>query len=309
MEAVFKPVRKTVYAIASLTSNMKSLESQSTYVYDDIGNLLKETVEWYSGNYGCIEIEYSYDIYGRKNGEKRTEYDGILNKVICSEEESCIYYPDRREWRIHQISQKSGRVITIYDGIGRPIIDYDYDKDGRCIPRHEFFYEGTGINASTINYYNNGVLVVISRRRYDPNGNILWLQEVEPDGNICGRITYRYNHQGERIERRSYNADGKLTHWEKRRSCIQVETRNVYPYNLQREVIEDIISYDYNGGMFSKSLYKKYYDQNGNLVYSRYIECIHDKTIEITDTEFTYGLVRKATINSIHPIDPSLYTM
>lgn len=51
MEAVFKPVRKTVYAIASLTSNMKSLESQSTYVYDDIGNLLKETVEWYSGNY------------------------------------------------------------------------------------------------------------------------------------------------------------------------------------------------------------------------------------------------------------------
>ena len=306
MEVVWEPVQETAYAEASLTGNRKIWKYQRSYEYDDTGKLLKKIFEYNDGNLDVIETEYSYDIYGRKIGVKQTQHDSY-DKIILDYEERWIYKPDRKKWRIYHIEEESGHVCYAYDGLGRLIITYEYVEDGSLMPKCVHFYEGDSTRRSKTNYYCNGKLEHIHKHEYDSAGNLIGFKIMTPGGNIIYKSIYRYNHLGDIIEMRNYDANGNLKYWEKARTFSQIETGNSYQHNLQREVVGDAITYDHKGGIQSKHLYKIYYDEAGNLVYRRDIQCISDEPIEITYTEFTYSLVKKETTNTIHPIDRNIY--
>ena len=267
MEVVWKPVRETVFEESSMTDCRKAWLYKTTYKYNDSGNLVKE-VTCYSGYGGRDETEYSYDPYGRRIGEKRTEYDAF-GRVTSFDERRWIYKPDREAWRIYRIPQEHDSLTVVYDGRGRPIMDYYGDgEDGSPKSCCDYFDEGSQADISMIHHYSKGELIMIEKLGYDADGRLIWKQSVNPDGQPELRYTYQYDNQGEMIERTLY---------------------------------------DRNRRVLSKSLFKIHYDENGNKVYCRLIHCESEGPISITHYETAYGLLKQETANTIHLIDPNYF--
>lgn len=168
------PVYKTVFTYDSngklaknICYNPDGTTSESAYVYDAKGNLIK-----------CGSATYEYDSHGRKisayGGEFTWKYDSRGNLV----EEIC---PDE------------------YCGINKYM--YEYDSYGRRSKMYRYFKEDPSdywdfVGTETYIYDNEGRLVESNSKRYkyDSHGNVVWYGENnfdQSDSDETYIITYR----------------------------------------------------------------------------------------------------------------------
>ena len=164
--------------------NNNKIESEYKYEYDEFGNFIRESIH--------LNNSLSYPNIPEQKTRTEIKYDENRNKV-----EMTKYY---------------------YDSL-KSKITYKYDSGGYIIEQNEYFEDGSlsvksiyeyldGKNVRTIDYNSKGQITKEVTNDFDYNGkkidvftNYSWTNT---------RITYRYDKQGNEIERNEFEENDKL---------------------------------------------------------------------------------------------------
>jgi len=211
--------------IASVNYNNNNIiTSEYTYEYDEFGNFIRESIHQKKDS-------TSYSNIPERNTRNEMKYDNNSNKV-----EMTWYHSDR-------LKSKN---------------TYKYDSRGNIIEQNEYFDDGSlsvksvyeyldGNNLRIIDYNSKGQITKEVINCFDNNGkkidvftNYFWTDT---------RITYRYDKQGNEIERNEFKENNKLTY------------KKESEYDLNGRIIFTIETFP--GTNINYSRYK--YDSKGNL--------------------------------------------
>lgn len=261
------------------------------YIYDEIGNVLSEKLNYYYVSYSFTE---TYDIFSRTF--KYDDLNQIEREDYCNG--SCT-------------SADSFSASYNYDGFGnltsRKLYNYTTGSLSGT-PKEEVrinFNNSWDDQASTVQYYENGILQYTETFTYDANGNLTYIDDTRSSyadesfvwegrqlksfGGYCHGISYKYNDSGYMTER-YYNGCGG-------------NTTTKYILDGSKVLIEydgtDVLyySYDFDGSLLGVNIngddffYQKnllgdiigLYDEDGDLVVKYQYDAWGNLTEEIYD--------------------------
>lgn len=157
---------------------------------------------------------------------------------------------DQQGRQIEEQWLNRGRIIqkTIfrYDDQGRL---YRLDKlssEGKVLMRDEAFYE-----KNRIKFLKSSREPGQGKFYYDAEGFLDEIVVFEDNGDRVGKYVYRFNQYGQLIERRILNA------------LLELREKEVYFYN-QKGIPAGIVTYNAEGAMVRKDIFKYTYDPKGN---------------------------------------------
>ncbi len=297
----------------TITSTVDGIGGTTQYIYDEAGQLIKETK-------GSDYVEYAYDSKG--NISTRKKYSG--NSLVSTD--NFVYGADSWEDKLTGYNNKT---IT-YDSIGNPTsylgatltwrgrelasyekgnkqISYSYDVDGM---RYQKVVKTNGTETSRYDYvYSEGKLILIT---YTENGasdtaRFIYDSMGEPRGfilnntatylyikNAQGDITGIVNEDGDVILTCSYDAWGKVTFASTNMEYMALAAKlsKINPFTYRG------YCYDYDIEMYY--LQSRYYDPE----ICRFINADSTDYLGATGTLLSYNLFAYCENEPVNRVDP-----
>lgn len=217
-------------------------EDYEDYIFDERGNLIKKSTNYYNALAGRIPNSYEYT-YDENNRLIESEY------YMITLEERCFY-------EYNDIDSISKMIVYYGDGDLKETWTYEYGIDRKLIKSTCIDSFGTEINnysykdnTITCVTYNDGVLFGTTIKEYDTYNNLLkstWINGETGKESVNESNIYEYE-------------DGKIKKVSSTKGVSNQTTHKEYYYN-ENETIDKIhVSNDYNSkesDLIYKYIYK-----------------------------------------------------
>ena len=201
-------------------SDVNTLHRKFEYVYDNAGNMIRETSYYYQPKYSSFDVKYTYifdadgKIIEKKASESPdTKYTYYENGTLKEEISSANYTKyDERGNKIEFIvydydGSVKGKSINVYD-MNNNLIKYEaWDGNGNRTSLHEWQYNDKMQLVKEVYKDNTSRFDYILTYKYDSNGNQIY-RDVEGKSNLLP-TSFEYDSEGNIIKETNYYGENR----------------------------------------------------------------------------------------------------
>lgn len=156
-----------------------TLERVEENVYDDAGNVIKQTAFDADGN-KAFSFKYEYDDNNNKTGFTTYNAEDSVSSVISYE------YDENGNLISESVQLKDHAYSTRYEN----------DKEGKVL--------------TSFQYNQDGNEIVKTDWEYDSDGRLIRKNNTYPNGSEPSYVEYEYDDRGNAVKEVSYGADGTI---------------------------------------------------------------------------------------------------
>lgn len=223
--------------------------------YDESGNQIVTSTNYQYGNV----ISYWYNKSGNviKNINYAPdgsiilcdEYDGAGNLVKAARYEDGVLY----QWKESEYDEAGNRIkgIWYYYGNITSWDEYEYNEEGKMIKEiwhdnyyrdswYEYQYNEAGNLIWKTHYILDGDMGRrMNEEEYDEAGRKIRSISYKANGEMCDKVKWEYDEEGNKTKHTLYNEDGSRTEWEFNKEGRTVKETNYNLHGQLRDVKEE----------------------------------------------------------------------